>query len=51
MKKYPKCSCGCQINLTEINGLFLCHRCMKELKKCINIVNYMLRNEKIKNNI
>lgn len=44
--EYPKCSCGCQIELTEINGNYLCYKCMKELKKCTKIINSVLRTDK-----
>lgn len=44
--EYPKCSCGCQIELTEINGNYLCYKCMKELKKCTKITNSVLRTDK-----
>jgi hypothetical protein len=43
---YPKCSCGCQIELTEINGSYLCYRCMKDVNKCVKIVNAMLRTDR-----
>lgn len=37
---YPKCyQCECQINLIDVNGTCICHRCFKELEKYKNIVN------------
>lgn len=48
--EYPKCyQCGCQIGLTDINGTYVCHRCMKELKKYGNMASAIYRSRESKN--
>ena len=52
MKKvdYPKCyQCPCQVGLTDVNGTFICHRCMKELKKYGNMASAIYRSINAKN--